>query len=153
MPLLATLLAPERVLLDVPAASKDSLYEEVGTRLAGLLNVPAKTITASLLAREKLGSTGLGQGVAIPHGRIKGLKQAYGCFVRTRAPVPFGAPDGLPVNLIFVLLVPEAATDLHLQILSELAHCLGEKSFRERLQSLDDPDAIHRLFSQSHAAN
>jgi PTS system nitrogen regulatory IIA component len=153
MPLLAALLSPERVLLDVPAASKDVLYEEVGARLAGPLGVPAKTITGSLLAREKLGSTGLGQGVAIPHGRIKGLKQAFGCFVRTRAPVPFGAPDGLPVNLIFVLLVPEHATDLHLQILSELAQCLGEKSFRERLQGLDDPDAIYQLFTQTHAAN
>lgn len=153
MPLLASLLAPERVLLDVSAASKDSLYEEVGTQLAGLLSVPAKTITASLLAREKLGSTGLGQGVAIPHGRIKGLKQAFGCFIRTRTPVPFGAPDGLPVSLIFVLLVPEQATDLHLQILSELAQCLGDKSFREHLQSLNDPDAIYHLFSQAHATN
>lgn len=153
MSLLATLLAPERILLDVTAASKDSLYEAVGARLAGLLNVPAKTITASLLAREKLGSTGLGQGVAIPHGRIKGLKQAFGCFVRPQAPVPFGAPDGLPVNLIFVLLVPEQATDLHLQILSELAHRLGDKSFRDRLQNLNDPDAIYSLFSHAHATN
>jgi len=153
MPLLASLLAPERILLDVSATSKDSLYEEVGEKLAGLLGVPAKTVTASLLAREKLGSTGLGQGVAIPHGRLKGLKQAFGCFIRTRTPVPFGAPDGLPVNLVFVLLVPEQATDLHLHILSELAHCLGDKSFRERLQNLGDPDAIYRLFTQAHAAN
>jgi PTS system nitrogen regulatory IIA component len=153
MNLLATLLAPERILLDVSAASKDNLYEEVGARLADALHVPAKTITASLLAREKLGSTGLGQGVAIPHGRIKGLKQAFGCFVRTRAPVPFGAPDGLPVQLIFVLLVPEHATDLHLQILSELAQCLGDKSFRERLQTLTDPSAIYQLFAQPNATN
>lgn len=153
MSLLATLLAPERILLDVPAASKDALYEEVGARLTGLLNVPAKTITASLLAREKLGSTGLGQGVAIPHGRIKGLRQAFGCFVRPRVPVPFGAPDGVPANLIFVLLVPEQATDLHLQILSELAHRLGDQAFRERLQGLHDPGAIYHLFSHAHATN
>lgn len=153
MNLLPSLLAPERILLDVPADSKDKLYEEVGARLADLLQIPARTITTSLLAREKLGSTGLGQGVAIPHGRIKGLKQAFGCFIRTRTPVPFGAPDGLPVNLIFVLLVPEQATDLHLQILSELAHRLGDRDFRDRLQTLTAPDAIFQLFTQPHAAN
>jgi PTS system nitrogen regulatory IIA component len=153
MNLLASLLAPERILLDVDAASKDALYEELGARLAGPLGVPAKTLTASLQAREKLGSTGLGQGVAIPHGRIKGLKQACGCFVRTQAPVPFGAPDGLGVNLVFVLLVPEHATDLHLQILSELAQCFGDKNFRDRLLSLPDPAAIHQLFTGCHAAN
>jgi PTS system nitrogen regulatory IIA component len=153
MNLLPTLLAPERILLDVAAASKDGLYEEVGVRLAGMLGVPAKTLTASLQAREKLGSTGLGQGVAIPHGRIKGLKQASGCFVRTQAPVPFGAPDGRPVNLIFVLLVPEQATDLHLQILSELAQCFGDKTFREQLLSLSDPAAIYQLFTGCHATN
>jgi PTS system nitrogen regulatory IIA component len=153
MGLLATLLAPERVLLDVSAASKESLYEEVGTRLAGALNIPAKVVTASLMAREKLGSTGLGQGVAIPHGRIKALKEAVGCFVRTRTPVPFGAPDGLPVNLVFVLLVPEHATDLHLQILSELAQHFCDKSFRDRLAMLSDPSAIYQTFAQSHATN
>lgn len=146
MGVLASLLTPERILLDVPAASKEGLYEEVGRRLSELLQVPAKTITASLAAREKLGSTGLGQGVAIPHGRIKGLKQAFGCFVRTREPIPFGAPDGLPVNLVFVLLVPEHATDLHLQILSELAHTLGDAAMRERLARETDPLAIYRLF-------
>ena len=75
----------------------------------------------SLFAREKLGSTGLGQGIAIPHGRIKGLKDALGAFVRPRQPIPFDAPDGKPVSLVFVLLVPEQATEKHLQILSELA--------------------------------
>ena len=153
MNLLASLLAPERILLDVAAASKDALYEEVGARIAGLLNVPAKTLTSSLQAREKLGSTGLGQGVAIPHGRIKGLKEASGCFVRTASPIPFGAPDGQPVNLIFVLLVPEQATDLHLQILSELAQCLGDKSFRERLTGLTDAAAVYQLFTGCHATN
>lgn len=153
MSLLPTLLSPGRILLDVPAASKDSLYEEIGARLENTLSIPAKVIAASLQAREKLGSTGLGQGVAIPHGRIKTLKQAIGCFVRSRAPIPFGAPDGMPVNLIFVLLVPEHATELHLQILSELAHLLGDKSFRDQLATLSDAEAIYHLFSQTHATN
>lgn len=153
MGVLSQLLAPERILLDVPALSRESLYEEVGRRLADSLHVPARNISGSLLAREKLGSTGLGQGVAIPHGRIKGLKQAVGCFVRPRTPIPFGAPDGVPANLVFVLLVPEQATDLHLQILSELAHLLGDKAFRDRLATLSDAEAILRLFATGHAAD
>ncbi|MEO1766263.1 PTS sugar transporter subunit IIA [Thiobacter aerophilum] len=146
MSLLPDLLAPERILLDVAAASKQALYEVVGQRLAETLKVSAKTITASLLAREKLGSTGLGQGVAIPHGRIKGLKQATGCFLRLKEPISFGAPDNQPVSLVFVLLVPEQATELHLRILSELASRLGDKAFRDQLAQLADPVAIHRLF-------
>ena len=87
----------------------------------------------SLFAREKLGSTGLGQGVAIPHGRIKGLKEAVGAFVRLAQPVPFDAPDGQPVSLVFVLLVPEQATEQHLQILSELAQMFSDKALREAM--------------------
>lgn len=152
MGVLSQLLAPERILLDLDAASREDLYEQLGTRLSDLLQVSAKNITSSLLAREKLGSTALGQGVAIPHGRIKGLKQAYGCFVRTRTPLAFDAPDGQPVHLVFALLVPEHATDLHLQILSELAHALGDPAFRERLSREGDPQAVFRLFLD-HAAN
>jgi len=149
---LAELLAPEHILLDVPAASKEALYEELGRRLAASFPVPAKTITGSLLAREKLGSTALGQGVAIPHGRIKGLKKAVACFVRLREPIAFGATDGQPVRLLVVLLVPEQATDLHLQILSELAHLLSDPAIRQALTETTDPLHIHRLFT-THAAD
>jgi PTS system nitrogen regulatory IIA component len=149
---LADLLAPEHILLDVAAASKEALYEELGRRLAASLLLPAKTITGSLLAREKLGSTALGHGVAIPHGRMKGLKKAVACFVRLLKPIPFGAPDGQPVRLVVVLLVPEQATDLHLQILSELAHLLGDPAMRQALAQTTDPLHVHRLFI-SHAAD
>jgi PTS system nitrogen regulatory IIA component len=100
----------------------------------------------SLFAREKLGSTGLGQGVAIPHGRIKGLKQAAGAFLRLASPVPFDSPDGRPVNLLFVLLVPEQATEEHLQILSELAQRFSDRAFRESLQTAADTATILSLF-------
>ena len=106
----------------------------------------AGTVAASLTAREKLGSTGLGQGVAIPHGRIKGLKSARGAFVRLKHPVPFDAPDGKPVSQVFVLLVPEQATDLHLQLLSELAQMFSEKPFRERLAGVGDANDLVALF-------
>jgi len=100
----------------------------------------------SLFAREKLGSTGLGQGVAIPHGRVKGLRDAVAAFIKTATPIPFDAPDGQPVNLIFVLLVPERATDLHLQLLGELAQMFSTPTFRENLLNNTDPVQIHQLF-------
>jgi PTS system nitrogen regulatory IIA component len=108
----------------------------------------------SLFARERLGSTGLGQGVAIPHGRIKGLKEALGAFIRVAQPVPFDAPDGNPVTLVFVLLVPEKATEKHLQILSELAQMFSEKPFREQLLAAPTATELHRLITQwqPHAA-
>ena len=101
----------------------------------------------SLFAREKLGSTGLGQGVAIPHGRIKGLKEAVGAFVRLPAPVPFDAPDGKPVNLLFVLLVPEQATEQHLQILSELAQMFSDRALREQLAAAPTTRPLHALIA------
>jgi nitrogen PTS system EIIA component len=133
MSLLASLLKPETTLLDISAADKDALFEEIDARLSPALGLAPKVIAHSLVAREKLGSTGLGQGVAIPHGRIKQLKQATCVFVRTQHPIPFDAPDNEPVRLLFVLLVPERATDLHLQLLSELAQALSDRPVRERL--------------------
>jgi PTS system nitrogen regulatory IIA component len=102
----------------------------------------------SLFAREKLGSTGLGQGVAIPHGRIKGLKAAAGAIIRMQNPIPFDAPDGQNVRLAFVLLVPERATDEHLQILSELAQMFCDKPFREKLFTAATPDDFLQLITQ-----
>ena len=103
-------------------------------------------VASSLAAREKLGSTGLGQGIAIPHGRIKGLKEARGAFLRLKQPVPFDAPDGKPVSQVFVLLVPELATDLHLQLLSELAQMFSERTFRERLAAAASAADLVNLF-------
>jgi PTS system nitrogen regulatory IIA component len=102
----------------------------------------------SLFAREKLGSTGLGQSVAIPHGRIKNLRDAVGAFVKTHHAIPFDAPDGQSVNLIFVLLVPERATDLHLQLLGELAQMFSDPTFREHLQASSDAAEIHKIFAE-----
>ena len=141
------------MLLDLPASSKEVLFEEIAQRLAPSLGLAPKVITKSLAIREKLGSTGLGQGVAIPHGRIKQLKQAAVIFVRTRDAVPFGAPDNEPVRLLFVLLVPEHATDLHLQILAELAHLFSDRTLRERLLQMNDAQAIFQLLSIPHAAD
>lgn len=130
---LASLLSVTRILLDVETESKKQLFEQVGQLLNADSCVNSKLVLESLLAREKLGSTGLGQGVAIPHGRIKGLKSASGVFVRLRHPIEFGAPDQLPVRLLFILFVPAQATDLHLEILSELAQLFSNKTVRDAL--------------------
>jgi len=148
MNLISKILPPENVLLDDESASKKRVFERVGLLFENSQKIARSQVFESLFAREKLGSTGLGHGVAIPHGRIKGLRDAVTAFVKTRTPIPFDAPDGQPVNLIFVLLVPDRATDLHLQLLGELAQMFSDENFREQLLNNDDPAVIHQLFSQ-----
>ena len=133
-------------MLALDASSKKRVFEQAGILFESHLGLGRAVVFDSLFAREKLGSTGLGQGIAIPHGRIKGLKHASGAFLRLVNPVPFDSPDGRPVNLLFVLLVPEQATEEHLQILSELAQRFAERSFREALQTATTADEIVNLF-------
>lgn len=143
---LTKLLTPSQVLLDLEASSKKRVFEQAGMLFESHLGLARSIVFDSLFAREKLGSTGLGQGIAIPHGRIKGLKQAAGAFLRLSTPVPFDSPDGRPVSLLFVLLVPEQATEEHLQILSELAQRFAERPFRDALLAAPDASAIVTLF-------
>jgi PTS system nitrogen regulatory IIA component len=149
---IAELLPAENILLDIDAASKPRLFEAVGSLFERNAGLARNLVVDSLLAREKLGSTGLGQGVAIPHGRIKGLKTARGAFVRLASPIPFDAPDGKPVAQVFVLLVPEQATEQHLQLLSELAQMFSERAFRERLGGARDVASLHDVFEQWQAS-
>jgi len=148
MNLIAPLLPGSNVMLDVDVSSKKRVFEQVGLRFENNHQLARSQVFDSLFAREKLGSTGLGQGVAIPHGRIKGLKEALGALVRMKQPIPFDAPDGQPVGLIFVLLVPDRATDVHLQILSELAQMFSDKAFRERLLAAPSASELHQLITQ-----
>jgi len=142
---IAHLLDTRNIALDLDVPSKARLFDAAGALFANA-GLDAASIASSLAAREKLGSTGLGQGVAIPHGRIKGLKEARGAFIRLHEPVAFDAPDGKPVSQVFVLLVPEQATDLHLQLLSELAQMFSERAFREQLVTARDPSDLLALF-------
>ncbi len=105
MNLIAKLLPPANVQVGLEASSKKRVFEQAGIMFENNQGIGRSTVFDSLFAREKLGSTGLGQGVAIPHGRIKGLKEAVGAFLRLAAPVQFDAPDGKPVSFLFVLLV------------------------------------------------
>ena len=143
---IAQLLPESNILLDIEATSKKRLFEQVGQLFEDRAQIARATVFDSLFAREKLGSTGLGQGIAIPHGRIKGLDRTVAAFVRPRQPIPFDAPDGKPVGHVFVLLVPEQATEEHLQLLSELAQMFSDRPFRDKLAAAATPDELVQLF-------
>lgn len=146
MNLISKILTPDNVLIDSESTSKKRVFERVGMLFENHEQIAHNQVFDSLFAREKLGSTGLGQGVAIPHGRIPKLDSARAAFVKTTHPIPFDAPDGQPVTLIFVLLVPDLATDLHLQLLGELAQMFSDSQFRNRLLECEDSSSIHQLF-------
>ena len=105
-------------------------------------------IVEGAMAREAIGSTGIGHGIAIPHGRIKGLKETACAFVRMKVPIDFDAPDSLPVDLLFILLAPAAASDLHLQILAELAQMFSDKAMRDKLRAAPDAASLHDLIRE-----
>ena len=152
MNLISKILLSDNVLLDTESTSKKRVFERVGLLFENQMQIARSQVFDSLFAREKLGSTGLGQGVAIPHGRIPKLRDATAAFVKTVHPIPFDAPDGQPVNLIFVLLVPELATDLHLQILGELAQMFSDSAFREKLMACEDSAGMYQVFSAWNSA-
>lgn len=145
---LAQILPPSHVQLDVDVSSKKRAFEYAGLLFENSLGLNRALITDNLFARERLGSTGLGQGVAIPHGRIKGLKQPSAAVIRLRQPFAFEAPDNQPVSLLVVLLVPEQATAKHLELLSTIAEMLSDGDLRAQLLSETDPAALHRRISQ-----
>jgi PTS system nitrogen regulatory IIA component len=147
MSLIAKQLPASNVVIDLQASSKKRLFEQAGLLFENQHGVARSQVFDSLFARERLGSTGLGQGVAIPHGRIKGLKEALCAFIRLAQPVPFDAPDGNPVSLAFILLVPEQATEKHLQMLSELAQMFSDRALREAMVKAPDAAALHQLIT------
>lgn len=155
MSLISQLLPLSNVVIDLDASSKKRVFEQAGLLFENNQGIGRSTVFDSLFTRERLGSTGLGQGIAIPHGRIKGLKDAAGAFLRLATPVQFDAPDGRPVSMLFVLLVPEQANETHLQLLSELAQMFSDRQFRDALQSAADPAQIHEMFMTwgAHAAD
>jgi len=148
MNLISRLLPASNVLLDLPASSKKRAFEQAGLLFENNQGVARAKVFDSLFARERLGSTGLGQGVAIPHGRIKGLKEAVAAFVRVAEPIPFDAPDGQPVSIMIFLLVPEQASQAHLDLLSELAQMLSDKAFRQSLLDAPSPEAVHKALTE-----
>ena len=132
---LAAILPASNVLVNVDSSSKKRVFEQAGLLFENQHSIARGIVTDNLFARERLGSTGLGHGVAIPHGRIKGLKNPLAAVLRLQQPIPFDAPDDEPVVLLIFLLVPEAATQRHLEILSEIAEMLSDRALRESLKT------------------
>lgn len=150
---IADILSPGRVRCGVEAGSKKALLEHLAALVAA--EVPQHTATEifdSLVARERLGSTGVGHGVAIPHGRLSHCDRAYGAFVRTRAPVDFDAIDRQPVDLFFALLVPEHATDAHLHLLAQIAEMFSDGKLLERLRSEPTAEDLFELLTDGVAS-
>ena len=140
---LENILTPGRSLVNVPGGSKKRVLEQIAQLIArDLPDLDAQQIFESLIAREKLGSTGFGNGIAIPHCRLPGCSQPLSAVSRLDAPVDFDAIDGAPVDLLFVLLVPEAATDEHLELLRQIASMLDRADVRERLRQADSNEAL-----------
>jgi len=149
---LASILPAQQVLVNVPATSKKRAFEEAGLLFENLHGLSRALVTDSLFARERLGSTGLGHGVAIPHGRIKGLKSPMAAVLRLAVPIGFDAPDEQPVALLIFLLVPEAATQKHLEILSEIAELLSDGRLREKIKTTDDARQLHDAIANWQSA-
>lgn len=149
---LASILSPEQVLVQVDASSKKRAFEEAGLLFERLHGLSRALVTDSLFSRERLGSTGLGHGVAIPHGRIKGLKAPMAAVFQLAKPIVFDAPDEQPVGLLIFLLVPEAATQKHLEILSEIAELLSDAGLRDKLAASADAAALHGLIANWQSA-
>lgn len=146
MNLIAPLLTPQGIVADQSFSSKKKLFEHAADLFEQMFGLKRQEVFDSLFERERLGSTALGYGVAIPHGRIRSLKAAAGAFYRLKPPLEFDSPDGLPINLCFILLVPQDANELHLQILGELAQMLGDAAMRERLLAAE-PGELHKLLT------
>ena len=139
---LSKLLPLANIAVDCDARDKSAALDVAAALFASATGIDQARIRASFAAREALGSTGLGLGVAIPHGRVRGLKHAMAAIVRLSMPVNFDAPDGRPVGLLFALLVPENATQEHLEVLSELAQMLSDRELRVGLMSETTAEAV-----------
>ncbi|PAU56558.1 PTS IIA-like nitrogen-regulatory protein PtsN [Pseudomonas sp. PIC25] len=143
---LENILTPGRSLVNVPGGSKKRVLEQIANLVAREVpELDSQDIFESLIAREKLGSTGFGNGIAIPHCRLPGCTSPISALLRLDSPVDFDAIDGAPVDLLFVLLVPEAATDEHLELLRQIASMLDRGDVRERLRQAPSGEALYQV--------
>ena len=143
---LENILTPGRSLVSVPGGSKKRVLEQIASLVATeLAELDEQDIFESLIAREKLGSTGFGNGIAIPHCRLPGCHAPLSAVLRLDSAVDFDAIDGAPVDLLFVLLVPEAATNEHLELLRQIASMLDRSEVRERLRQAQSSEALYQV--------
>ena len=143
---LETILTTGRSLVNVPGGSKKKALEQIAKLISHEVpELDEQLVYESLIAREKLGSTGFGNGIAIPHCRLKGCETPVSALLHLDAPIDFDAIDGAPVDLLFVLLVPQAATDAHLELLRQIASMLDRKDVRDKLRSAKSNEALYQV--------
>jgi len=143
---LESILTPGRSLVNVPGGSKKRVLEQIANLIGKEVpELDTQDVLKSLIAREKLGSTGFGNGIAIPHCRLKGCTSPISALLHLEAPIDFDAIDGAPVDLLFVLLVPEAATDAHLELLRQIASMLDRKDVRDKLRAASSSAALYQV--------
>lgn len=144
---IASLLRPEDIRLDLEVGSKDQLLDEIGWHMERMHGLPHSWVTGSLARREMMGSTGLGEGVAIPHARVRDLDRIQVAYMRLEPAIPFDAPDGRPVSDILVLLVPKQASEEHLTILADAARMFSDVRLREGLRACAHPVDVSRMLA------
>ena len=145
---LTNLFTLDCIALDNPAKNRADAFAAAGELFSKRIGIDSDVVVGFLNAREELGSTALGAGVAIPHGRVKGLKQPTAAMMRLKEPIEFAAPDGEPVSTLIFLLVPEKATQQHLEILSSIAQLLSDTDARNLLSTVSDPAKVCELLQQ-----
>jgi PTS system nitrogen regulatory IIA component len=142
---IADLITPSRVVAQLRATNKKQALQELAKRAAVMTGIQDRAIYDVLIERERLGSTGIGMGIGIPHGRLPGLDTLCGIFARLDRPVPFDAIDDQPVDLIFLLLAPEGAGADHLKALARVSRLLRDRTVCEKLRGTDNADALYAL--------
>ena len=147
----AVTLGQFQVLSEESLLSKKRVFERAAEAMGAALNLSSENIYRALLAREKLGSTAIGEGIAIPHCRINECAEAVGCLVTLQEPIDFGSTDGRDVDVIFVLLVPEEATQAHLNLLAALARSFSNANLRNRVRQTLDPEELKQLLLSGEA--
>jgi nitrogen PTS system EIIA component len=151
---ISEILGADRVESDLTFTSKKKALEELSKLLAkGEPSVSSTDILASLAGREKLGSTGLGHGVAIPHGRMAGVESSVGAFMRLKHPLDYDAHDAHPVDLVFGLMVPQNANEEHLKHLAAIAEMFSDEAFCQKLREAPDDAALYTLIARYQPAN
>lgn len=149
---LEDMVSPEGVIANLKVTSKKQALQELAVRAADITGLSERTIFETLLERERLGSTGVGQGVAIPHGKLTALTQLYGLFARLETPISFDSVDDQPVDLIFLLLAPEAAGADHLKALARVSRLLRNQAIVEKLRGTDKPAALFAILTEPAAS-
>lgn len=144
---IADLLTPEGVLANLRVAGKKQALQELARRAAPLVGLHERRIFEVLTEREHLGSTGVGMGIAIPHGKLPDLRRLFGLFARLERPIDFAAVDDRPVDLVFLLLAPEAAGADHLKALARISRLLRNPLVCEKLRGTDKPEALYVLLT------